>query len=88
MHPLRSILNRIFWDNRENPEDCVLSFIHRGAPEDVRTISLKRIGEIGGSWFTYQDESGRETTIPFHRITLLKNVRTGDVLWRKRVAQA
>jgi uncharacterized protein (UPF0248 family) len=81
---LRSILNKIFWDKRESPEDYVLSFIHRGVPGDVKTLSLKKVGEVGGSWFTYQDDSGRKTTIPFHRITLLKNVRTGDVLWRKR----
>jgi uncharacterized protein (UPF0248 family) len=87
MHPLRNILNRIFWDKRQNPEDYVLSFIHRGALGDVKTISLKKICEIGGSWFTYQDDSGRKTTIPFHRIMLLKNVQTGNVLWRKRVVQ-
>lgn len=84
MYPLRNVLNKIFWDKRENPDDYVLTFIHRGVAGDAKTISLTKVGEIGGSWFIYRDDSGRETTIPFHRITLLKNARTGDVLWRKR----
>ena len=84
MHPLKNILNKVFWDKRENPDHYALSFIHRGALGDLKTISLTKIREVGNSWFTYGDDVENETTIPFHRVTLVKNMRSGNVLWRKK----
>jgi len=84
LHPLKSILNKILWDKRERAEDYVLKFIHRGSVGDTRTIPLTKIGHIGKSSFTYQDERGYETTIPFHRVTIVMNIVSGKVLWQKR----
>jgi len=84
LHPLKNILNKVFWDKRENPDDYALSFIHRGASGDLKTIPLAKIREIGNSWFAYGDNVENETTIPFHRVTLVKNTRSGNVLWRKK----
>jgi len=81
---LKNILNKVFWDKREDPDDYILSFIHRGASGDLKTIPLRKIREVGSSWFTYRDNSENETTIPFHRVTLVKNIRSGSVLWRKK----
>lgn len=84
MHPLRSILNKIFWDKRERSDDYVLTFIHRGSVGDTRTIPLTKIGHVGISSFTYVDDTGDETTIPFHRVIMVKNVRSEELLWQKR----
>ena len=84
MHPLKNILNKVIWDRRENPEDYVITFVHRGAVEDLKTIPFARIQDVGNSWFTYQDDAENETTIPFHRVTSVKNTRSGEVIWKKR----
>ena len=83
LHPLKNILNKVFWDKRENPDDYILTFIHRGGGEDVKTIQLRKIVDVGNSWFAYGDAEEGETTIPFHRVISIKNTRSGEVLWRK-----
>ena len=84
MHPLKNILNKVIWDKRESPDDHVITFIHRGAAENIKMIPFGKIRDVGSSWFTYQDETENETTIPFHRVTSVKNTRSGEILWRKR----
>jgi len=84
LHPLKNILNRIFWDERERADDYTLTFIHRGAAGDARTMPLTQVRRVANSWFTYLDSRGNETTIPFHRVTMVKNLRSGRVLWQKK----
>jgi len=84
MHPLKSILNKIFWDKRERADDYVLTFIHRGSAGNVKTMPLAKIEHVGNSSFTYRDEKGDETTIPFHRVTVVRNTRSEKILWQKR----
>jgi uncharacterized protein (UPF0248 family) len=78
----REIFNKIFWDKREKPENYFVTFIHRGAPQDRKTIPCTSIVKVERSWFIYSVE-GEETLIPFHRILEIKNIKTGKVLWRK-----
>ncbi len=58
-------------------------FRHRGAPLNQRVIGCTLITTIQPSWFTYMNEEGREMVIPFHRILEIRNVKTGEVIWRK-----
>lgn len=81
MHPLKNILNKLFWDRRENPNDYKIVFIHRGAPSDRRTISASQIVEVGNSFFVYVSSSEGEATIPFHRVIEVINVVSGKALW-------
>jgi uncharacterized protein (UPF0248 family) len=84
LHPLRAILNRILWNEKEGHyDDYVVTYIHRGAPGDSRGVSFARIKKIGKSWFSLVDFE-EEVIIPFHRILTVKNIQTGEVLWRKR----
>ncbi len=91
MHPLKNILNRFFWDKAESPNDYELSFVHRGAPDNTKTIPASSVVKVGGSWFAYRaddnDDNG-ETMIPFHRILKIRNIRTGQVLWKSRLRVA
>lgn len=79
---LRELLNKIQWDRRQNPTEYEVTFIHRGASSDMRTIEFAAISVIGPSWFTYRD--GDEVLIPYHRVLTVRNTRTGRVVWGKR----
>lgn len=81
MHPLRNILNKIFWDEREDPRDYEITYAHRGAEGDERKISAEEVKDVGASWIKLRSEG---TLIPFHRISTIKNVRSGEVLWVSR----
>jgi uncharacterized protein (UPF0248 family) len=83
LHPLRNILNRILWNEKEHQEDYLITYIHRGAPGDSRQVPFTSIKKIGKSWFSLS-EAGEEIQIPFHRIVTVQNVQTGEILWRKR----
>jgi len=74
----------IFWDRRLRVEDHVVTFIHRGAEADRKTVPCRSVVKVGRSWFLYLDDD-RETLIPYHRILEVKNQVTGEVLWRKRM---
>ena len=85
MHPLKNIFNKIFWDERLDKKDYLVTFIHRGAPSNEKTIPTSLIKQIGKSWFTYQDQDMEEVYIPMHRVVSIRNLITGEVLWRKRM---
>jgi uncharacterized protein (UPF0248 family) len=75
-------LGKIFWTESATVEGFTVTFIHRGAPEDTKTIIFSSIVKVGRSWFTYRSNGG-ETLIPFHRILEVKNIRTCTSLWKK-----
>ena len=77
---IRSILNRIFWDKRENRGNYVVTFIHRGAYMNRKVIPCNFIKEVKASWFSYESE-GEDIIIPFHRILEIKNVKNGKLIW-------
>ena len=78
---LRDVLGRIFWDQRERPEDYEVKFIHRGSHMDLKSISCQQIAEVKTSYITYEDG---EVLIPLHRIVEVRNIRNDCVLWRKK----
>jgi len=85
VHPLKNILNRLRWDRKENPDDYLITYVHRGAPGDIRQIRASHIKKLGKSYFTIQDEqSGEETLIPFHRVVEIRNTLKSSVTWVTR----
>lgn len=82
MHPLRAIFNRIIWDNKERKEDYEITYIHRGATNDRKTIHMNSITKVEKSTFIYAN-NGVETTIPFHRVLIVRNIETGNIIWKK-----
>jgi uncharacterized protein (UPF0248 family) len=79
-HPLRSLLSRIL-KGSVNASETELVYRHRGAPEDELAIKVSAITHLGKGWFMLGDG---ETQIPFHRVLIVKNLRSGEVLWEKR----
>jgi len=84
VHPLKNILNRLRWDPRENAENYLITYRHRGAPGDMKQILAAQIMKLGKSYFTLNENTEDETTIPFHRILEIRNLKSGSLIWRKR----
>jgi len=78
-NPLRNLLNKIIWN--KNKENFEIVFIHRGEINNRKSILVKKVIKVGKSYFVYKNDE--ETIIPFHRIILIKNIKTGEVLWEK-----
>jgi len=84
---LRDVLNRIRWNPEERGRAYEITYIHRGASENKRTIPFSSIKEIHSSWFTYTDPEGDEVTIPLHRVLEVRDTELGKTVWRKRGSQ-
>jgi len=85
VHPLKNILNRLRWDEKEKPEDYLISYRHRGAPGDEKEVRASMIRRLGKSYFTLQESSEiEESVIPFHRILKIQNTVDGTTLWVSR----
>ncbi len=85
VHPLKNLLNRLRWDESENPNDYEITYRHRGAPGNVKKITAPKIRRLGKSYFTLQEGSeSEESVIPFHRILEVRNTMNDSILWVKR----
>ncbi len=81
---IRDLLNEVKWDKRHDPNSYSIIFIHRTDEGDTKEIPYSSITEIGSGYFTYS-YMGDEATIPFHRVLLIINKKTGDILIDRRV---
>lgn len=86
---IKEIFSKILWapNEKKNIEDIEITFVHRGAYQDKKTVSMKMVTEVKSSAFIYINEMGEETYIPFHRILEIKNKKTGEILWSKRKSE-
>jgi uncharacterized protein (UPF0248 family) len=80
-HPLKSLLSTLRNAPGEQVEAEVV-YRHRGAPNDEMKIMVSAVSRLGKGWFTLDDG---ETQIPYHRVLYVRNLRSGEVLWEKRV---
>gem|GEM_PF-676179 len=78
----RRLIEKILWDPHLNPEDFQLTYIHREAEGDRRTIPLSSVLNVRGSWLTFTD-GGEEKRIPLHRVVSIYNVKEGKPVWVK-----
>ncbi|MHA1731237.1 MAG: RNA repair domain-containing protein [Promethearchaeota archaeon] len=81
----RDILNRLIWDSQfRDPEYVEVEFIHRGAFRDKKNIVASRVTKVLPSFFVYEKRGTQEEVyIPFHRITSIIDLRTGESLYQK-----
>jgi uncharacterized protein (UPF0248 family) len=82
---LRDVLNRILWDPRERVSEYEVTYIHRGASGNMRTIPVSDIEEVRSSWFLLRDPNEGLITIPFHRVLEVREISSGKVVWQKRL---
>jgi len=85
VHPLKNILNGLRWQSNLNPNDYAITYLHRGAPGDVKIIRASDIRSLGKSYFTFKNSMDEEETlIPFHRIIEIRKTTDDSILWVKR----
>jgi uncharacterized protein len=84
VHPLKNILNGLRWDRSEDLENYMITYRHRGAPDDRKQVKGSAILKLGKSYFTIPSESGDDVTIPFHRIIEIRNITTNELIWKSR----
>jgi len=78
MITIREFLNKIKWDNRENPEDYSIVFIDLGKEKE---ILYKDIQKIEGNWMTLFNDKGEEVEVPLHRVRKVK--KKGNIVWER-----
>jgi len=83
---IRKVLNRIKWDSQETISDYEITFLHRGAPNNLKICPADRIKEIKISYLLFFDED-EEVIIPFHRIRRIYNKKTNQIVWEKETEQ-
>ncbi len=84
VHPLRNILSKLRWESNKQPSRYLITYLHRGAPNDVKDVRVSEIVTLGKSYFILHSVNGEETTIPFHRILRVYDGEMDSVLWEKR----
>jgi uncharacterized protein (UPF0248 family) len=79
MATAKEVLNELKWRDDRDFNSVKLTYIHRGAPGDVKTIDGADILELGKSFFETS-----EAMIPYHRITII--YYEGEELWKRKKA--
>ena len=89
VHPLKNVLNKLRWDERERADQYLITYRHRGAPDDAKQVRASKIRRLGNSFFTLADEfDSEETIIPFHRVIEIRNLQEDVVIWKGRKTSA
>ena len=85
---IRDLLNKIRWDesNILSPSKIEITYIHRGAPRDEKTVLFSDVKDVLSAFFTIESElfPDEKTNIPFHRILKIRNIKTSEILYQKK----
>ena len=77
MIPIKDLLNRIKWDEKENPKDYEIVYIDRVLQQEVK-VKFKKISKIEEGFMIVD-----EASIPLHRI--VKVYKKGKLIWERKV---
>jgi len=77
----KNILNMILWHPEMEIDHAKVSYIHRGAPGNIKTIQGFIIDKIENGFLLLNDE----TQIPFHRIIKIKY--EDKLIWEKSLVK-
>lgn len=73
----RDVLNKIKWDDNENPGDYTVGYKDFEDIKEIRYDDIKRVEDE----FMIVDVDGKESNIPLHRIRVIK--KKGEVVWQR-----
>ncbi|MBI2661335.1 DUF504 domain-containing protein [Candidatus Woesearchaeota archaeon] len=76
MQTIKSFINKIKWDKRENPEDYALFYYDRILDRLVE-LPYGKILKLEGNFMIIDNEE--ESNIPLHRVK--KVMKQGKVVW-------
>jgi len=79
MKPVKDLINKILWDEKENPEDYSLYYLDR-ITKKYKEIKFKEIKKLEGDFLVLEREE--ETEIPLHRIKFVR--KKGLVVWERK----
>ncbi len=77
------VLGKLLWKGGLPKTEIII--IHRGAPENKKTIPGRSVTEVKKSYLVYVTDVDEETTVPLHRIMEVRF--DGKIVW-KRVRKA
>jgi len=77
------MLNKIKWHPDYDEDEYQVVYLHRGAPNDERSIPFSSIRSLCTSDFMLLDEDGFEVYMPYHRVLRILD-RNGMPVWKKR----
>ncbi|MGB7969804.1 MAG: RNA repair domain-containing protein [Methanobacterium sp.] len=73
----RNIINMILWHPDMQITKTEITYIHRGAPENLKTINGNSIVRLDRGFLILKEG----TQIPIHRIVKITN--NNEILWKK-----
>lgn len=74
----REVLNKLKWHPDFEFEEYTVVYVHRGAPNNEKSVLCSEIVELEHSDFVLEEE----THIPYHRVLRILD-KDGKVIWRK-----
>ena len=80
MIPIKSLLNKIKWDKRENPEEYSIYYYDRISKKLIK-INYIDIKRFEGT-FIIVERNNEEVNIPMHRIREVK--KNNIVVWMRK----
>ncbi|MBN2112160.1 DUF504 domain-containing protein [Candidatus Woesearchaeota archaeon] len=82
MQYIADLINKIKWDENENPEDYVIGYEDRISKKIVE-IKFTEIKRIEGNFMVLERDL-EEVDIPMHRIRVVK--KQGNIVWERAKA--
>lgn len=73
----KSVLDMILWHPEMDFSKCNITFVHRGAPGNLKNIDCDRVSRLNRGFLILDDK----TQIPCHRIVKIEY--DSQVLWKK-----
>lgn len=73
----KNILNMLLWHPEMKISDCEITYLHRGGPGNLKTISGSEIKKLEKGFMVLRDEN----MIPLHRIIRVECKK--KILWNK-----
>lgn len=79
MQPIHELLNKIKWDNRENPNDYFIFYYDRILKKLIK-VPYNKIKKVEGSFMVLDNEE--ESNVPLHRIK--KVAKDDTIIWERK----
>jgi uncharacterized protein len=73
----KNVIDMILWHPKMEIKKCKITYVHRGAPGNLKTIAGEQISKLERGFLILNDN----TQIPCHR--LVKIECNGKIIWNK-----
>ena len=77
MIPIKDLINKIQWDEREDIRDYTLTYIDLNREKEIHYTEIKR---LEGN-FMVLERNNQEVEIPLHRVRKVK--KQGKIIWQR-----